>query len=235
MEEYELYCLTHRAFYDRPDAGATADEHFRAADRPVPAGWDHHSDDTWLSFSPPHPDLPPQGWKIHVSSRGDDADRVLEAVWDYCLPRGLAFKFLRSRTVMVMLNSKAAPRGASGKLMTIYPADVDRLELVLKELDEVLTGVSGPYVLSDVTRTADRRRVERCPQDVGRSRRHARSRSLAFSPTIMAVRLGLTAGRNGRTDASATRSPATPRTRSSGSTTAIGSLAGPIFAVHAGW
>lgn len=148
IEEYELYCLADRTFYDRPAAGA--DERFGTAERGVPPGWDHHPGDMWLHYSPRGAVLPAQGWKIHVSSRVDQADRVLDAVWDYCVPRGLAFKFLRSRGVMVMLNSKAAPRGASGKLVTIYPADVDRLELVLKELDEALAGVTGPYVLSDL-------------------------------------------------------------------------------------
>ena len=63
--------------------------------------------------------------------------RVTEAVWDYCVPRDIAFKFLRSRSVMTMLNSKAAPRGSSGKLVTIYPLDETQLELTLKELNEL--------------------------------------------------------------------------------------------------
>ena len=41
-------------------------------------------------------------------------------VWDYCVPRGIPFKFLRNEPVMVMVNSKSAPRGSSGKLVTIY-------------------------------------------------------------------------------------------------------------------
>jgi serine/threonine protein kinase len=51
---------------------------------------------------------------------------------------------------MVMVNSKSAPRGSSGKLVTIYPTDENRLELVLKELDDLLQGVRGPYILSDL-------------------------------------------------------------------------------------
>ena len=93
---------------------------------------------------------PAQGWKIHVSSCLDDAERVLDAVWDYCVPRGLAFKFLRSRPVMVMLNSKSAFRGSSGKLVTIYPMDEAQLELTLKELDAICPDVQGPYILSDL-------------------------------------------------------------------------------------
>jgi predicted Ser/Thr protein kinase len=49
-----------------------------------------------------------------------------------------------------MFNSKAAFRGSSGKLVTIYPADQGQLESVLKELDEALRGVQGPYILSDL-------------------------------------------------------------------------------------
>jgi len=51
---------------------------------------------------------------------------------------------------MVMFNSKSARRGSSGKLVTIYPADDAELELVLKELDGILVGVEGPYILSDL-------------------------------------------------------------------------------------
>ena len=58
--------------------------------------------------------------------------------------------------------------------------------------------------------------------------------SAHFSPTIIVVMQGLIAGKNGRIEPSAIRSPLTPRTRSRGSTTAIGSESGPIFAVHAG-
>ncbi|MFI6595723.1 hypothetical protein ACIBHX_05700 [Nonomuraea sp. NPDC050536] len=39
------------------------------------------------------------------------------------MPRGIAFKFLRGPSVLVMVNSKAASRASSGKLVTIYPRD----------------------------------------------------------------------------------------------------------------
>ena len=97
-----------------------------------------------MHYAPHDPGLPLQGWKIHVSSCLADAERALGAVWDYCVPRGLAFKFLRSESVAIMMNSKAAFRGSSGKLVTIYPQDEDQLELVLKELDELLDGIQGP-------------------------------------------------------------------------------------------
>ena len=61
-------------------------------------------------------DLPLQGWKIHAAACMDNAPRILDAVWDYCVPRGINFKFLRSPSALVSRVSKYAPRGYSGKL-----------------------------------------------------------------------------------------------------------------------
>ncbi|RBQ14127.1 lantipeptide synthetase [Spongiactinospora rosea] len=151
MDQYELYCLADPHFYDTlPQSGAQGAD-FTASGRPVPEGWAHQATDTWMYYAPTgEPPLPAQGWKIHVSARVDDAERALAAVWDYCVPRGIAFKFLRGAPVVIMLNSKAASRASSGKLVTIYPRDEARLELILKELNELLHGVTGPYILSDL-------------------------------------------------------------------------------------
>ena len=59
--------------------------------------------------------------------------------------------------------------------------------------------------------------------------------SAARSPSITAVAAGPREGTCGRTEVSTTRSPATPRTRSSWSTTAPGSPSGPIRAVPDRW
>ncbi|MFC0627011.1 class III lanthionine synthetase LanKC [Kribbella deserti] len=150
MAQYELYCLADRRFYDSPVNRGAEHPDFPQSTLPVPAGWEHHAGEVWMNYAPAGLELPPQGWKIHVSSCLADAERTLAVVWDYCVPRGIAFKFLRNEPVMVMLNSKSAARGSSGKLVTIYPADEAQLELVLKELDDLLDGIDGPYILSDL-------------------------------------------------------------------------------------
>ncbi|NIK59524.1 class III lanthionine synthetase LanKC [Kribbella shirazensis] len=149
MEQYELYCLSDRFFYDRPTEG-TEHPDFPLCARPVPDGWDHEAGEIWMHYAPRGLALPSQGWKIHVSSCLEDAERTMAAVWEYCVPRGIPFKYLRSEAVLVMMNSKSAFRGSSGKLLTVYPADLSEFELVLKELDELLTGIRGPYILSDL-------------------------------------------------------------------------------------
>ena len=149
-DQYELYCLADPLFYDTLDGRRGDHPDFPPATRAVPDGWVHQATDTWMHYAPLGARMPSQGWKIHVSACAGDAERALETVWDYCVPRNIPFKFLRSLPVMTMLNSKAADRGSSGKLVTIYPLDEDGLELTLKELDESLRGVEGPYVLSDL-------------------------------------------------------------------------------------
>jgi hypothetical protein len=150
MESYELYCLADRRFYDTPANRGAEHPDFALCSRPVPAGWQHVPGELWMHYAPTGLELPAQGWKIHVSAGLADAERALDTVWDYCVPRGIAFKFLRNEPVLVMVNSKSAPRGSSGKLVTIYPTDEAQLELVLKELDDLLHGVQGPYILSDL-------------------------------------------------------------------------------------
>src|SRR3954465_12217164 len=123
QESYEFYCLADRTFYDTPTNRGVEHPDFEPATRAVPEGWQHVAGDTWMHYAPEGLQLPSQGWKIHVSARLADVTRTLEAVWAYCVPRGIAFKFLRNEAVLLMANSKAAPRGSSGKLVTIYPTD----------------------------------------------------------------------------------------------------------------
>ncbi|MEO5877821.1 MAG: class III lanthionine synthetase LanKC [Streptosporangiaceae bacterium] len=151
MDGYELYCLTDPVFYDRLDQHQTKLTDFSLVSRPVPDHWIRHDSDSWMYCAPADlENLPDQGWKVHVSARLSDAERTLEIIWDYCTSRAIAFKYLRGEPVLVMHNSKSADRAYSGKLVTIYPQDEAQLELVLKELHELLRDVEGPYILSDL-------------------------------------------------------------------------------------
>lgn len=148
-QRYDAYCAVDPLFYDSLARAQTSTGDY-AAGRPIPEGWQREVLDDWLIHGPIGGELPAQGWKIHVSACLDNAQRVLDRVFDYCVPRGLPFKFIRSRRMLLMRNSKYARRGSSGKFITIYPADEAELELVCKELGELLDGEPGPYVLSDL-------------------------------------------------------------------------------------
>jgi tRNA A-37 threonylcarbamoyl transferase component Bud32 len=146
---YEVYCIADPLFYDSM-SGHSRIEFFDAARRPVPQGWERRFLNNWVVMNPVGATVPAQGWKIHASACLDNAERILEAVWSYCVPRGITFKFLASRNVVHMHNAKYAPRESSGKFVTIYPTDVDALGTILHDLGERLEGEPGPYILSDL-------------------------------------------------------------------------------------
>ncbi|MBO2451295.1 class III lanthionine synthetase LanKC [Actinomadura barringtoniae] len=147
-KRYELYCLTDKLFYDSPPA--TLDTDFDISHRPLPADWEQVRGQEWTVYVPPGQDTPTQGWKVHASGSVDSAGQILERCWDYCVPNGIEFKHLRGPGALKLRNAKYAPRGASGKLVTIYPANDEQLERVLTELGERLNGLPGPYILSDL-------------------------------------------------------------------------------------
>jgi Protein kinase domain len=149
-KRYELFCLADPLFYDTPNGSRAASRNFAAADRVMPPGWTRAQIHEWQAEVPPGNAIPAQGWKIHVSASHDNAERVLGQVIDYCVPREISFKFLRSPLALHIRNAKYAPRGASGKLATIYPKDDADCERILAELDGLIGGEHGPYVLSDL-------------------------------------------------------------------------------------
>jgi hypothetical protein len=144
-KRYEQYCLASRFFYDMPPG-----QDFAIAGRPLPEGWRRERRGDWMICVPPDPQTPLQGWKIHASGCLDNTEEIITRVWEYCVPRGIFFKFVSSRLGVLVRNGKYAPRGASGKIVTIYPRDEADCERILAELDAVLDRAPGPYILSDL-------------------------------------------------------------------------------------
>ncbi|MEU4155768.1 class III lanthionine synthetase LanKC [Actinoplanes sp. NPDC026670] len=150
--ELELHAVADRVFFDRLDRLDDEQDRFPIAGEPLPAGWRCADAGLWVIMRPAL-ELPEQGWKIHVSATAVDAEKVIGIVAGYCFRQGVAFKFLRSRSAVTLLNGKAAPRAASGKVLAVYPADADELTRTLAGLAAALPGVDGPYVLSDLRYT----------------------------------------------------------------------------------
>ncbi|WP_045695340.1 class III lanthionine synthetase LanKC [Streptomyces rubellomurinus] len=146
---YEAYSYADPLFYDSPVRWATLEE-FPAAGEPAPAGWARNTREVWVGYQPVDLQLPEQGWKVHVSARMDNAPRILDTVRNYCFEHRVAFKFLRSPSLVQTQNAKYASRGSSGKFMTLYPVGDQELERCLVDLDSALGGEPGPYILSDL-------------------------------------------------------------------------------------
>ncbi|MFF9980358.1 class III lanthionine synthetase LanKC [Streptomyces erythrochromogenes] len=144
------YCPPGSPFFDLPAAAHTDEDDFPLAHEEPAPGWVRDGGAEWIGISSLDARIPGQGWKIHVSATPDNAEDILATVWKYCLAGDITFKFLRSRAVLEFRNSKYGDRSASGKFVTIYPRDEAHLALVLRELDDLLEGREGPYILSDL-------------------------------------------------------------------------------------
>ncbi|MEU7484366.1 class III lanthionine synthetase LanKC [Streptomyces sp. NPDC042319] len=152
--EYAVYCDADRWFYDAPRRVAGERERGtlfeQKAGLALPPGWERLDNGDWTAFSPAGIRLPAQGWKIHVSAGPDNAGTVLRKAAEYCFAQRLAFKFVPSRYLLHIKNAKYADRAGSGKFLTVYPEDERRCEDSARELDRLLAGEEGPYILSDL-------------------------------------------------------------------------------------
>ncbi|MEU9603350.1 class III lanthionine synthetase LanKC [Streptomyces sp. NPDC048057] len=155
FELRQVYCFADPVFFEdvsrwRSGPGRLADPELAVQRLPAPEGWVRRYRSYWVSLRPDGYVSAEQGWKVHVSATLDNADRIASTVWDYCTTRGIPFKHLHDRNMLLALNAKYAPRGASGKMITIYPADEAELRQLLEDLATLLAGEQGPYILSDL-------------------------------------------------------------------------------------
>ncbi|MEV6926097.1 class III lanthionine synthetase LanKC [Dactylosporangium sp. NPDC051485] len=116
------------------------DEQVRARFERAGIWWSHRHD----------PDLPAQGWKIHVSATRHNVHDVATRVLTYLAGRDIDCKVALDLNIFEMLNSKGMHRGSSGKLITVYPHDEDEFRSCVAGLAELLGDAEGAYILSDV-------------------------------------------------------------------------------------
>ncbi len=116
---------------------------------PMPSDWSRRDSGIWTHWSPTVRELPDQGWKVHVSSSLDNTQAVLAVVAAIAVEFGVSFKHLTGRRTFLLLHGKHAPRVQAGKFCALYPTDVEQARSLLERLETDLTGVAGPYVLTD--------------------------------------------------------------------------------------
>ncbi|THA34581.1 hypothetical protein E6R18_07370 [Streptomyces sp. A1277] len=113
------------------------------------AHWTAVTDEVWCRVASRAGTGPDQGWKLHLSATAASAPAVLAKALDVLLRDESPFKFARSLDQVNALNSRATPRGSSGKFLTVYPrSDADAVRLA-RELHAATTGLAGPRILSD--------------------------------------------------------------------------------------
>jgi len=116
---------------------------------PMPAGWTRRDSGAWTLWDPADTSLPDQGWKVHVSSSLANARPVLAVVSLACAELGVPFKHLAGRRAFLWMHDKHGPRVQAGKFCTLYPPTEQCALLMLRRLEAELSGISGPFVLTD--------------------------------------------------------------------------------------
>ncbi|MEV6394771.1 class IV lanthionine synthetase LanL [Streptomyces sp. NPDC051907] len=111
--------------------------------------WTTEADEMWCRLTRPLGIGRRQGWKLHVSATAASAPEVLEKALHVLLREESAFKFVRFLGQVSALNSRATPRGSSGKFITVYPTSDDDAARVALELHRATRGLAGPRILSD--------------------------------------------------------------------------------------
>ncbi|MFE7592310.1 class III lanthionine synthetase LanKC [Kitasatospora sp. NPDC057512] len=150
VHEIQLYCLADPTYYDTPGRLRDGASRYPLGLGEPPEGWRREQRGLWTVLRPDGARLPEQGWKLHVSTTEDGAERTLAAVARICADRRVAFKFLRSAAALRVANGKYAGRGGSGKFITAYPVTEGGFLDLAEELAKELDGFPGPYVLTDL-------------------------------------------------------------------------------------
>ena len=116
---------------------------------PLPSGWTGQRSGPWMYWAPAGVVLPGSGWKVHVSTSLPNAQAVLSVVATACAELAVPFKHLAGREMFLQAHDKHADRMQSGKFCAIYPADPESARQVMERLAGELSGLAGPYVLTD--------------------------------------------------------------------------------------
>ena len=144
------YLLGDREFYEPADRRSinTAD-YIDHTLRRLPPAWTATRSGIWFHCRPPNANVPPHGWKIHVSATVSDAPQILAVASQVVAGASVAFKFAADRYLLLCLNRKRWARGGSGKFITAYPRDETQCRALMTILRDQLVGYDGPYILSD--------------------------------------------------------------------------------------
>lgn len=115
----------------------------------IPPDWSLSQDETWKYCLPNECELPLQGWKIHLSSCKGKEVELLDLVLPVLINEQVPFKYRLSTASFYRASSKYAARSGSGKFITVYPKDNDQFCSLLDTLEESVSHLDGPYILSD--------------------------------------------------------------------------------------
>lgn len=115
----------------------------------VPANWTIEKGPIWTNAVPERRSAPDQGWKIHLSGTPATFLDILNVVAPLLGKAEVEFKILSSKEVVHAVCNKLWPREGFGKLIAVYPKNVEEFRQVGAQLASATKEFDGPYILSD--------------------------------------------------------------------------------------
>lgn len=144
------YLITDKLFYETPDRyNFNKDDFLNPVSRKLDNNWLVKQKGVWINCLYLPREFPIQGWKIHLSTIPEQSIKLLDIVTDFLIEEKTSFKFLLSKSILKMVNSKSWSRGGSGKFITIYPYNEKHFKYLLGNLYNLVKNFKGPFILSD--------------------------------------------------------------------------------------
>jgi len=111
--------------------------------------WLINGDNDWTFYSLPNTQFPDQGWKIHITTDYEKAEKTLLVMSRLLIQSKIPFKHIKSKRVLFNMYSKTGDRSSSGKFITIYPKENEFITLLNQAYELVKDFSKGPYILTD--------------------------------------------------------------------------------------
>lgn len=148
--EIACLCLLNDTYYESLDSYRPRSlEYKHIIDSCLPSNWTVFQEKLWYHARPENNILALQGFKIHISAVSSFAENLLKKIIPLLVTGNAAFKVVADSSMLDFVNSKNFPRGASGKFITIYPADEQHFRALIEQLYAATTDLRGPHILSD--------------------------------------------------------------------------------------
>ncbi|WP_431930622.1 class III lanthionine synthetase LanKC [Micromonospora sp. RP3T] len=150
MDSLRAYTVSDPVHFERLEHRCPSDDLLTLVSRRLGATAPVDVSGIWARCLPrPMAQLPPYGWKLHVSSRPADLTAVLHAVVDEYEQGPFNFKCVRDSDLALSQLSRWWPRGGAGKAVTVYPETTSDALLLAERLAARLAPFDGPFILSD--------------------------------------------------------------------------------------
>ncbi len=105
---------------------------------------------TWRRFCNKNCELAAYGWKIHLSLLFSESHAVFFDILAFLIQEGITFKVPKRSYDYYLINSGKIGQTQIGKIITVYPANNDRISDLLVDI-EMIAGnqLNGPVIRSE--------------------------------------------------------------------------------------